>query len=92
MHRFGKFTQNCTEAFADGMPPYRHDVESAVLLEHLLAGQLFGLIGEAVPRGFLFDEDLQAAIPALVAIEQADWYGSQHIGLSVTHVGTSARV
>ncbi|MND62740.1 hypothetical protein D3C80_540330 [compost metagenome] len=91
MHRFGKFTQKCPEAFADGMPPDRHDVESAVLLEHLLAGQLLGLIGEAVPRGFLFDEDLQVEIPGLVAIEQADRHGMEVVGLEpVVQVRTTA--
>lgn len=44
---------------------------SAKLLERLLAGQLLGLVGEAIPGRLLFDENLQVEIPRLIAIQQA---------------------
>lgn len=55
--------------------------ESAELLEGFLASQFLGLVGEAIPGGFLFDEDLQVEMPFLVAVEQADRHGVEVIGL-----------
>src|SRR5690606_2553248 len=53
----------------------------AELVEGLLPGQLLGLVGEAVPGGFLLDEDLQVEVPGLLAVQQADRDGIEVVGL-----------
>ena len=52
----------------------------AKLLECLLAGQFLGLVGEAVPGGFLLDENLQVESPGFFAIQQAYRDGIEIVG------------